>query len=85
MQGHLKVGRVYHGDCELYQFDLLPEGGHKMPAFINLQQYHVEQYLVERVCGFQLIELLKNCVTAVETLRWPQVTVGTPDGNKFLR
>jgi hypothetical protein len=23
----------------LYGFDLLPEAGHKMPAFINLQQY----------------------------------------------
>ena len=29
-------------------FDLLPEDGHKMPAFINLQQYYLEQFLVER-------------------------------------
>ena len=29
-------------------FDLLPETGHERPAFINLQQYYVEGYLVER-------------------------------------
>ena len=40
-----RVGRVYHGARELYAFDLLPEAGHKMPAFVNLQQYYVEQYL----------------------------------------
>jgi 3-(3-hydroxy-phenyl)propionate hydroxylase len=43
-----KVGRVFHRDRELYSFDLLPEAGHKMPAFVNLQQYYVEEYLVDR-------------------------------------
>ncbi|MBS0393227.1 MAG: FAD-dependent oxidoreductase [Proteobacteria bacterium] len=43
-----RVGRVYHRDRELYRFDLLPEGGHKMPAFINLQQYYAEEYLIDR-------------------------------------
>ena len=43
-----KVGRLFHGHDEIYSFDLLPEEGHKYPAFINLQQYYVEQYLVER-------------------------------------
>src|SRR3974390_2099823 len=47
-----QVGRVYHRDRELYRFDLLPEGGHKMPAFINLQQYYVEEYLAERALDF---------------------------------
>ncbi|TIP54603.1 MAG: FAD-dependent oxidoreductase, partial [Mesorhizobium sp.] len=36
-----KIGRVFHGDREIYKFDLLPEDGHKMPAFVNLQQYYV--------------------------------------------
>ncbi|MFN3481949.1 MAG: FAD-dependent oxidoreductase, partial [Rhabdaerophilum calidifontis] len=27
-------GRVFQGEGELYAFDLLPEEGHKMPAFI---------------------------------------------------
>jgi 3-(3-hydroxy-phenyl)propionate hydroxylase len=82
-----KVGRIYHGDRELYRFDLLPEGGHKMPAFINLQQYYVEQYLVERACEFPgLIELRwKNRVTAIEDLNnGVRITVGTPDGEYHL-
>ena len=43
-----KVGRVFHGAEELFAFDLLPEAGHKMPAFVNLQQYRVEAVLHER-------------------------------------
>ena len=31
------------------QFNLLPEDGHKRPAFINLQQFYAEAYLVDRV------------------------------------
>ena len=47
-----KVGRQFHGNDEVYNFDLLPEEGHKYPAFVNLQQYYVEQYLVERAQEF---------------------------------
>ena len=43
-----KVGRLYFRAREIYSFDLLPEAGHKMPAFINLQQYHAEEYLIDR-------------------------------------
>ena len=62
-----KVGRVYHRDRELYHFDLLPEPGHKMPAFINLQQYHVEQHLIDRCADFpQHIDLRwKNKAVAI--------------------
>ena len=37
-----KVGRTFHREAEVFSFDLLPEDGHKMPAFVNLQQYWVE-------------------------------------------
>jgi 3-(3-hydroxy-phenyl)propionate hydroxylase len=47
-----QVGRTFHRDREVFAFDLLPEGGHKLPAFINLQQYHVEEYLVARARDF---------------------------------
>src|SRR5437763_13076119 len=40
-------GMVFHRDQLVYQFDLLPEPGHQHPAFINLQQYHVEESLVQ--------------------------------------
>ena len=41
-------GKVFHGDRLVYAFDLLPEAGHRWPAFINIQQYHVERILVDR-------------------------------------
>ncbi len=41
-------GRVFFGEREIFSFNLLPEDGHKRPAFINLQQYYIEQFLVER-------------------------------------
>jgi 3-(3-hydroxy-phenyl)propionate hydroxylase len=40
-------GRVFFGASETYAFDLLPEQGHEYPAFVNLQQYYAEQWLVE--------------------------------------
>jgi 3-(3-hydroxy-phenyl)propionate hydroxylase len=42
------LGRVFFRDEQVFEFDLLPEQGHRRPAFINLQQYYVEQFLVER-------------------------------------
>ena len=41
------TGRVFARDQQLFEFDLLPEPGHQYPAFINLQQYYAEQWLVE--------------------------------------
>ncbi len=78
-----KVGRLYHGDREVYSFDLLPEEGHKMPAFVNLQQYYVEEFLIERARDFpELIDLrFKNRVTGVENgPDGAALTVETPDG-----
>ena len=78
-----KVGRLFHGEKEVWNFDLLPEEGHKNPAFINLQQYHVEQYLVERCADFpDLIDLRwKNKVTGVaQDTAQATLTVQTPDG-----
>jgi 3-(3-hydroxy-phenyl)propionate hydroxylase len=39
-------GRVFHGEREAYAFDLQAEGGHKLPAMVNLQQDQVEARLV---------------------------------------
>jgi len=46
-------GKVFFGDRQVYQFDLLPEDGHRRPAFINLQQYYVEAALVQRLRDLQ--------------------------------
>lgn len=47
------VGKVFSGDRQVYDFNLLPEEGHKRPAFINLQQYYCELFLVERIRALQ--------------------------------
>jgi 3-(3-hydroxy-phenyl)propionate hydroxylase len=82
-----KVGRLFHRDREVYSFDLLPEAGHKMPAFVNLQQYYVEQYLVERARDFpDLIDLrFKNKLTGVaRQADHATAEVETPDGGYTL-
>src|SRR5262245_7889136 len=60
-------GKVFLADDQVYEFDLLPEGGHRMPAFINLQQYYVEQELVHAVIERPGIELRwRNRVAGLE-------------------
>jgi 3-(3-hydroxy-phenyl)propionate hydroxylase len=75
-------GKVFQGEDLLYAFDLLPEGGHKMPAFINLQQYYVEQYMVEAVAAEPLIDLrwanrLSGLASFSDHVR---LTIETPEG-----
>ncbi|KAB2899960.1 MAG: FAD-dependent oxidoreductase [Burkholderiaceae bacterium] len=80
------VGRVFHQDQPVYQFDLLPEDGHERPAFINLQQYYAEAYLVERALQLPGIEIRwHNRVTAC-TPRGDgaSLTVETPEGSYAL-
>ncbi|WFU41404.1 FAD-dependent oxidoreductase [Bradyrhizobium sp. CB82] len=61
------VGKIFHGESQLYQFNLLPEEGHKRPAFINLQQYYAEAYLIDRIRDLPEIDLRwRNKVTALE-------------------
>jgi 3-(3-hydroxy-phenyl)propionate hydroxylase len=81
-----KLGKVFLGEHEVYSFDLLPEPGHKMPAFINLQQYYLEHYLVERAAELPLIDLRwRNRVSAVERGEdFVRLTVETPEGNYQL-
>ncbi len=51
------VGRTFHGEREVFSFNLLPEAGHHRPGMVNLQQYHLEQYLVERAQQLPPIDL----------------------------
>jgi 3-(3-hydroxy-phenyl)propionate hydroxylase len=81
-----KVGKVFLGEHQVYAFDLLPEAGHKMPAFINLQQYYLEGYLVDRAAELPLIDLRwRNRVSAVErNADFVRLTIETPDGKYKL-
>ena len=83
-----QVGRLFHGNREVYAFDLLPEAGHKMPAFINLQQYYVEEFLVERCADFpDLIDLRWNnkLVNLSQQPDFVTIEVETPEGAYALR
>jgi 3-(3-hydroxy-phenyl)propionate hydroxylase len=77
-----KLGKVFLGDALAYSFDLLPEDGHKMPAFINLQQYYLEKALVDRAGEIEAIDLRwKNKVVGVDRRNdHVRLTIETPDG-----
>ncbi len=78
-----KVGRNFHGGQQVYAFDLLPEDGHKYPAFVNLQQYYVEEYLLERAreCPDLIDVRFLSKVTGHEDLGYGvRLSVETPDG-----
>ena len=81
------VGKIFHGASQLFQFDLLPEQGHKRPAFINLQQFHAEAYLVDRVQELPAIDLRwRNKVIGLEQRNDLVVlTIETPDGPYRIR
>lgn len=80
------VGKVFFRDELLYRFDLLPEEGHERPAFINLQQYYAEAYLVERASALPNLEIRwKNNVVALEQgERGTRLGIDTPDGRYEL-
>ena len=76
------VGRTFFGEGEVFNFNLRPQEGHQRPGMVNLQQYYLEDYLVQRARQLPALEMrFKNNVIAVQqddaraTLR-----VETPDG-----
>jgi len=77
-----QVGKVFLEDEQVYRFDLLPESGHKMPAMINLQQYYVEQTLVDACEAHALVDTgWKHKVVAIaQADDHARLTVETPDG-----
>lgn len=80
------VGKVFHGEEKLFEFNLLPESGHRNPAFINLQQPYFEKYLVDAIRAAQKqgapIEIRgRNQVTSVtKNDGYVTLDVDTPDG-----
>src|SRR5579871_4576087 len=77
-----QIGKIFHGPSLLYQFDLLPEQGHRRPAFINLQQFYAEAYLVDRVTELSGISLRwRNKVIALEQRNdHVLLSIDTPEG-----
>jgi 3-(3-hydroxy-phenyl)propionate hydroxylase len=76
-----KIGKVFSRDEQVWQFDLLPEDGHKMPAFINLQQYYLENFLVERAIEVGVEIRWRNKLTGLtQTNDGAIIDILTPDG-----
>jgi len=75
-------GEVYLRDSAVYRFNLQPEPGHKFPAFVNLQQYYVEEYLYERCAAEPSIDMRHRNKAVGVTTRDDGVTlaVETLDG-----
>jgi 3-(3-hydroxy-phenyl)propionate hydroxylase len=68
------VGRTFHREGEVYNFNLLPQAEHQRPGMINLQQYYLEEYLVRRAGELPGIDL-----------RWRNKVVGvTPAGDGVM-
>lgn len=80
------VGRVFNGSELAYRFDLLPESGHRRPAFVNLQQYHFEECLVRRAQSLPGVELCwrHKVVGVVPRADGVALTVATPEGEYAL-
>jgi 3-(3-hydroxy-phenyl)propionate hydroxylase len=74
------TGRVFHGDRQLYEFNLLPEPGHAFPAFVNLQQYHVEEALVRRAEEVGVELLWRRKLIGLDPREHPTLSIETPDG-----
>ncbi len=87
------VGKVFLKEELVYTFNLLPEAGHQRPAFINLQQYYVEGFLLERAQALPNIDIRwKSKVVGLQQRGEPRsadasvtLTVETPDGEYALR
>jgi 3-(3-hydroxy-phenyl)propionate hydroxylase len=80
-------GRVFHRDGQIYDFDLLPEEGHRRPAFINLQQFYVEGYLYERARSLSRLDMRWRHRVAGVTVDAEGATldIETPEGVYTLK
>ena len=77
-----QTGKVFFGDEQIYSFDLLPEEGHRRPAFVNLQQYYVEGFMLERAQEFPNLDIRWNSRLAGlrEIDGGVELTIETPEG-----
>jgi len=77
-----QVGKVFVRDELAYQFDLLPEADHKMPAMINLQQYYLEEAMIEAGAKTGKVDLRwkHKVISLNQAGDHVELTVETPNG-----
>ncbi len=81
------VGKVFHAERKdpLYQFDMLPVKGQKNPGFINLQQYYVEEYLIDALASHPNADLRwAHEVTALEQCEGHARLKVAADGGDYM-
>lgn len=76
------IGKVFLDEEQIYSFNMLPEEHHRRPGFINLQQYYMEEYYVDRLSTLENADLRwKNkVVNVVEENDVVTLTIATPEG-----
>src|SRR5436190_15185014 len=79
-------GEVYLRDQAIFRFSLQPDLQQKFPAFVNLQQYYVEEYLYERCLQEPSIDMrFRHKVVGVTQDRdGAALEIETPDGRYAL-
>ncbi|MDQ6628655.1 MAG: FAD-dependent monooxygenase [Pseudomonadota bacterium] len=80
------VGRTFSGDDELYAFDLQNDSASEQPPFINLQQFYLEWYLVDRIVaqGGTDLRWKSKAVAVADEEEGVVVEVETPAGRYAL-
>jgi 3-(3-hydroxy-phenyl)propionate hydroxylase len=83
------VGRTFAGTDEVYSFDLRQQGSFHLslqPPFINIQQFYIEGFLVERIRELGGVELRwQNRLVAFEqNAEFATLSVETPAGRYQL-
>lgn len=75
-------GDVYRHDRRLFRFALQLGQDQKFPPFVNLQQFYVEQYLVEHAMEIAAIDLRwkSKVVDVRQSNESVEVTIETPEG-----
>lgn len=84
------VGRTFAGRDEVYSFDLREQSAYNLsaqPPFINIQQFYLEGYLVERVAELGHADLRWNnrVVDFSQNDSYATLTVDTPAGRYQLQ
>lgn len=83
------VGRTFAGQDEVYSFDLRKQsnfGLSSQPPFINIQQFYIEGYLVERIYGLGHVDLRwkSRVVGFAQHKGYATLSVETPAGTYQL-
>ena len=80
------IGRTFHRRDEVFRFDLATAAAQRRPGMVNLQQYHLEQLLVERAGELPGIDLRwQHRLVGVAAMDGPvRITIDSAEGRYSL-